>query len=179
VRPLAAGALAVAMLLASPRGGGAATADGVMITNSASLTAYWGSSGLSYGMRYTISFNVTVMTIVATPSTVVQKTVSPAIANAGETLTYTIWFVNTSPFGSAFNIIANDPLPANVNYDAWRGMWNGGTGGTWFNQYSADNVVFFSGNPAQGQAAPCYLRFTMNMLGPKASAFTSYSVTIQ
>lgn len=179
MRRLAAAGLAAAVVLAIPRAGKAMTADGVVITNSALVTAYWRSSGMAYTQRYTMSYNATVTAIVTNPFTTVRKTVTPTIQAAGGTLTYTIWFVNTSPSSSSFSIVATDPMPENVNYSAYLGNWGGGSGGTFSMYNGSDGVTWSIGQPASGQAPPYHLRWVLDLLGPARSAFVSYSVTIQ
>jgi len=164
-------------LAVCPSAGRAATAYGTLITNVATITMTSGSPDF---VRFEMSFNMTCSVLIVSPASVrVGKDVSPTIELSGGTLTYTIWFVNNSAMASSFNIVATDPLPANVSYDAARGSWDGNSGGAWSSKYSSDNILYFAGQPATGQSAPCYLRFTLSQLGPARSAFMSYSVTIQ
>jgi len=150
------------------------TTDGTMITNVATSTY-----STTSGMGFTVSYSVTALAWVANPCLGLQKVGLPVMQSSGNTVTYTIWVVNCSCTSSAFNVTVTDRLPDNVAYDAWRGAWNGGSGGTWTASYSPNNASpWTAGNPSAGQTSPFYLRFALNLLGPCASAMETYSVTV-
>jgi len=152
----------------------AATADGVMITNT--VCATFGSPG---GVGFTVSYCATRPIQLQNPCISLQKVSTPTAVAAGGTMTYTLWVVNCSPFASAFNVLIADRLPENVGYDAWRGSWPGVSAGTWVRSRGPDGVNWQAGSdPPVGQATPYYLRFALDMLGPNRSAMQMYSVTV-
>ncbi len=151
----------------------AMTADGAVITNTACITFSSAS-----GRGWSVSFCVTARPMVANPCALVQKTVSPTSQTAGGTMTYTIWVVNCASVASAFNLVAVDPLPSNVAYDAFLGSWPGVSAGTWARYRGADGASWQAADPVAGQASPYYLRFVLDMLGPNRSAMQVYSVTV-
>lgn len=156
--------------------GGAAmgmTTDGTMITNVASSTY-----GTTSGIGFNVTYSVTALTWVANPCLQLQKTGMPVSQASGNLVTYTIWVVNCSCTGSAFNLSITDRLPDNVGFGAGGSAWNGGSGGTWFPANGSDNVTWGAGLPGAGQVAPYYLRFSLNLLGPCKSAMESYTVTV-
>ncbi len=161
----------VAVLTAGAAAG--MTTDGTMITNVASST--YGSTS---GMGFTVTYCVTALTWVANPCLGLQKTGYPVSQASGNSVTYTIWVVNCSCTGSAFNVSITDRLPDNVGFGAAGAAWNGGSGGTWYPASGADNVNWTVGTPSAGQTAPYYLRFSLNLLGPCKSAMESYTVTV-
>jgi uncharacterized repeat protein (TIGR01451 family) len=172
-----AGRAAVAILVAGLAGWAgpvrAMTADGTVITNTVCITF-----SSATGRGWAVSFCVTSRPMVGNPCALVQKAVSPATQTSGGTMTYTIWVVNCGPTASAWNLVAVDPLPDNVSYDAFRGSWPGVSAGTWARYRGADGASWQAADPAAGQVAPYYLRFVLDMLGPNRSAMQTYSVVI-
>jgi len=171
----------VGIMACRPHPAHAMAADGAVITNYASITAYWGSQGVWYTSRHTISYGATIGAVVTNPCATVQKTVAPVIQSAGGTLTYTIHVVSCAVLSTSWNVVVNDPLPDNVAFDASRAEWNGGSGGTITPEWSTNGgLSWTSGSyPAAGQSAPLKLRWVVSQLGPARSAFVSYSVAIQ
>jgi hypothetical protein len=55
--------------------------------------------------------------------------------------------------------------------------WGGGASGTWYPSGSSDGVNWAPGAPSEGQGAPYYLRFVLDVLGP-ASGYVAYTVTL-
>ena len=165
---------AVGLLALTGKEAYAMTTDGTLITNVACAT-YMGASGGGFSVSYCATIVITLIN----PCIALQKLANPTVQSSGGTVTYTIWVVNCSCTNSAFNITVTDRLPDNVSYDAWRGQWNGGSGGTWTASYSPNNASpWTAGNPSAGQTSPFYLRFALNLLGPCASAMETYSVTV-
>ncbi len=81
--------------------------NGTLLTNTASMTytnPITGVTGLNGG-------NVLVRVI--EPRLTAQKSVTPAVAQAGDTLTYTVRFTNTGE-STAFDVTMTDTLPAGV-----------------------------------------------------------------
>ena len=166
--------MAVAGLLAATNVR-AATADGVMITNT--VMATFGSPG---GVGFTVSYCATRPVQVQNPCVSLLKTSNPTAVAAGGTMTYTLWVVNCSPFASAFNLAVADRLPENVAYDAFRGGWAGAGApvGTWSQQSGSNGSTWAGSLPLAGQTTPYFLRFALNMLGPNRSAMQTFSVTV-
>ena len=154
-------------------GANAATADGTLITNVACATFSTASNA-----GYAVSYCATATVIVQNPCVTLIKTPDLTIQAAGGTVTYTIWVVNCSPVGSAFNITVTDKLPDNVAWDAPRGSWAGLSGGTWFPSNASNGTTWVNGSPLAGQTTPYYLRFVLTQLGPSKSAFQTFSVTV-
>lgn len=168
------GVLAGVVLLAAAQGARAATADGVMITNTVCATF-----GSPTGVQFTVSYCATRPIQVQNPCVSLQKTSNPTAVAAGGTMTYTLWVVNCSPWASAFNVAIGDRLPENVGYDANRGNWPGLSAGTWTKYRGSDGANWQAAqDPPAGQATPYYLRFVLDMLGPNRSAMQAYSVTV-
>jgi len=150
------------------------TTDGTMITNVATSTY-----GSTLGMGFNVTYAVTALTWVANPCLQLQKVGLPVSQASGNTVTYTIWVVNCSCTGSAFNVTVTDRLPDNAAFSGPNGTgWNGGTGGAWWPTNGSNGTTWVAGSPALGQTSTYYLRFTLTLLGPCASAMESYMVTV-
>lgn len=78
--------------------------------------------------------NTATDTDVLTPTTLsITKTVEPALARPGDTLTYTIQVTNTGTV-TATSITVTDPLPAGLTYDS-------ASGAGWTCSYASDTVT--------------------------------------
>jgi uncharacterized repeat protein (TIGR01451 family) len=161
--------------LVMPRAASATTADGTLITNVA--TATFATASLN---GFGVSYGASAYVIVANPCVAIMKVPDVTTQSAGSKVTYTLWIANCSPTSSAFNITITDKLPDNVSYDAARGSWNGGSGGTWTSSESVNGSVgsYVTGTPTAGQTTPYYLRYVLDLLGPAKSAMLAYSVVI-
>ena len=96
----------------------------------------------------------------------------------GGTLTYTIWLVNCSPYFTGWNIVALDPLPVNVGYiGPSLANWTP-PGSSLLARYSDTGVTWTTGEPANGQAAPQYLRWVVDKLGPGRSACVTFRASV-
>jgi uncharacterized repeat protein (TIGR01451 family) len=165
----------VCLLGGLSQGAKAATADGTLITNLATATF-----STATGAQVTVSYTATATVLVQNPCVSLLKVPDVTVQAAGGTVTYTLWVVNCSPIMSAFNITVTDKLPDNVSYDAARGNWNGGSGGTWTSSDSPSGLAgsYVAVPPTAGQTTPLYLRFVLDLLGASKSAMIRYSVVI-
>ena len=154
------------------------TTDGTLITNVAS-----GSFQSAGGIAFWISYSVTATVLVSNPSVSLIKTATPTVQSSGGTVTFRLWVVNTSQSSSAFNIIITDRLPDYMAYvgplnpTVWRG--NGLPLPLWTMSNSPTNGPGWNANmPGVGQAAPYYLRFALDFLGPSYSAYVEFIATV-
>lgn len=171
---LRAGA-AVALLLAGPGVAGAATVDGAMITNAASVTYSY-----PIGTAYTVSYCATVAALVVNPCTRVAKAVAPTVVQSGGKLTYEIRVESCSARTSSFDVTATDRLPDDTayagNYEAWAGSL---PGAQWSVRRSPDGAAWSDGEPPVGQAAPYYLRWRLDGLPIGGSAYVRFAVRVR
>ncbi len=157
----------------------ATTSEGSLITNLASAT-FKDKTGV---MRE-ISYGATSWVLVATPSVMLLKVVSPTIAVSGGTVTFCITFSNASALTSAVNVVISDKVPDNVRF-ANALTENDPVGGNITPAWSTDNIAWSLAWPpgyGQGPATPAssvFLRWTTDVMGPRQSAIVCYSVTIQ
>jgi uncharacterized repeat protein (TIGR01451 family) len=151
------------------------TADGALITNLA--TATFATASLN---GFAVTYGATANVLVANPCVAIQKVPDVTVQSAVSKVTYTLWVANCSPTTSAFGITVTDKLPDNVSYDAPRGSWNGGSGGTWVSSDSPSGAVgsYVGGTPPAGQTTPMFLRFVLDQLGAGKSAMIAYSVVV-
>jgi len=149
----------------------AGVADCGMITNIASVTYT-----STVGVQKVISWNVTAMVMVASPSLIVDKRATPTLQGAGGTVTFCINFQNLSYCASAIDVTIWDKVPDSMNYvPASFQEWTNGTGtvDSAFGAASPPNTV---GEPAAfGQY---YLRWGYNFLGPRESGVICYRATV-
>ncbi|MEK7477645.1 MAG: hypothetical protein AAB152_18655 [Candidatus Coatesbacteria bacterium] len=169
-----AGVAGLLILLAGVGPANAMTSDGTMITSVACITH---SSPSGYG--FTVSFCVTARVFISNPCLTGQKTANPSAMESGGVMTYTIWVVNCSCTGSAFNINVTDRLPDNVVMGFNMAGWNGGSGGAWFVSSGSNNTTWAVNAPLSGQAPPYFLRYVLDQLGPCRSAYSAFTVTLQ
>jgi uncharacterized repeat protein (TIGR01451 family) len=151
------------------------TADGALITNLA--TATFATASLN---GFAVSYGASANVLVANPCVAIQKVPDVTVQSSGSKVTYTLWVANCSPTTSAFNITVTDKLPDNVSYDAARGNWNGGSGGTWTSSDSPTGAAgsYVTTPPTAGQTTPLFLRFVLDQLGAGKSALIAYSVVV-
>ena len=152
----------------------APTADGTLITNVACAT-YMAPGGQGFAVTYC----ATQWVLVANPCLALQKLATPTLQSSGGTVTFTLWVVNCSCTNSAFNVQVTDRLPDNMGYVApsWANWPNGG--GTWYQSYGgAAAGPFTAGAAPNGQGAPDYLRYALDMLGVCKSAFVTFQATV-
>lgn len=179
----------------APRPVAAMTADGALITNTASASWYFGiGSVLSWGATttgnlggnspalaaaggFSVSYVASANVLVNCPVIGIQKIGAPFSQAPGGTVSFTLCVVNTGST-SAFRLSITDRLPDNMEtanppaYASWGG-------GTWTSSYSSDNVGYANGIPGNGQNAPYYLRWVVDPLGPQKSACVTYYTVIQ
>jgi len=161
---------AVAAALLWGAAAGAATGDGVLLTNFASAT-YQNTAGNAYEIAYAVTETV----LVATPATLIRKDANPTMQAAGGTVTFCITFSNTSAFASAVNVTVSDKVPDNMRWVGWGTLWNPG-GGAPTTAYAAAPPAWTDGTPpAAGQY---YLRWTMNVVGPRRSGIVCFLATV-
>ena len=155
----------------------AATADGTLITNVASATYK-----MTSGTGQTISYGATVTVMVATPSVMLRKVASPTLQASGGTVTFCISYSNSGGRASAFDVTITDAMPDNMKFIAGAGNADWGTS-------DGDGVVYAvwstnggggwtAGTPANAQGGPVLLRWTIDVLSPKASGMVCYTVSV-
>ena len=149
------------------------TGDGTLVTNVACAT-YMSASGAGFA----VSYCATAILNIQNPCVALQKVANPTAQASGGTVTYTIWVVNCSCTGSAFNINVTDRLPDNVAMNQDLGRWNGGSGGNFYVSSGSNNTTWAINAPLAGQATPYYLRYVLDQLGPCKSAFVSFAVSV-
>ena len=164
---------ALGLLATMGKEASAMTADGTLVTNVACAT-YMSASGAGFA----VSYCVTTPFRVDNPCLALQKAANPTAQASGGLVTYTIWVLNCSCSGSAFNINVTDRLPDNVVMGTNQTPWNGGSGGNWFASSGSNNTTWAVNAPAQGQATPYYLRYVLDQLGPCRSAYASFTVSV-
>lgn len=163
-----------------PRAAGATTSDGTLITNLASAT--FRDNG---GIQREISYGATSWVLVATPVIMMGKNASPTLASSGGTVTFCITFSNASGLTSAVNLVIADHVPDYVRFQNDVAI-NDPAGGSVTPAWSTDNVNWsLAWPPGMGQgptsAGPgtgVFLRWTVDVVGPKRTGFVCYSVTI-
>ncbi|MEK7477642.1 MAG: hypothetical protein AAB152_18640 [Candidatus Coatesbacteria bacterium] len=154
----------------------AATADGTLITNLASFTYR-----LNSGMMVTLSYGATATVMVARPAVLLQRVLTPTIQSAGGTLTFRITMSNASSYASAFAVTATETMPGNVKFAGGAETYAlDPPGGTITPAWSTNaGANWTSGSyPATGQAGPLQLRWSADILGPKATGVMTYTVSI-
>lgn len=170
--------LVVGLVLAGSRGQ-AMTTDGSLLTNLAS-----GTYQITSGAAQTISYGASAMVIVMTPATVIGKVASPTLQTSGGTVTFCINFVNQSGWASALNIVVTDVVPDNMKY--LNGPWTSWATTAGANLYmawatSAAPATWNVGEPNTGQTSPVgtlFLRWTVDVTGPKQSGQICYKATV-
>jgi uncharacterized repeat protein (TIGR01451 family) len=162
------------LLLGSPVR--AATADGTLITNVAS--ASYRNTG---GVYTPISYGATVTVIVATPSVMLRKVASPTLQASGGTVTFCISYSNSGGLASAFDVTITDAMPDNMKFAVGAGNWDTGTSdglGTVTGTWSTNGTTWGAGLPPNAQGGPVLLRWTIDVLSPKASGYACYTVSV-
>jgi len=165
-------------LLAAGRGAWAATTDGTLITNAAC-----GSFQSASGMPFWISYCATATVIVSNPCVSLTKRANPTVQSSGGTVTFDLAAINCSCTTSSFNIVITDRLPDNMAYvGGTTGLapWYGDAANSfWYYSNSQTYGGLYANNlPSVGVAAPYFLRFSLNLLGPCKSAGVSFIATV-
>ena len=153
----------------------ATTADGVLLTNLA-----WATFKTTAGAGTNITYGVTANVLVATPAVALRKTTSATLQAAGGYVTFCLSFSNASGLTSAVNVVVNDRIPANM---AWADQFNVSIekdppNGLIYPSWSSNNTAWTAGRPALGQVNVLYLRWTVDVVGPKQSGYMCYTATI-
>ena len=164
---------ALGLLATMGREASAMTADGTLVTNVACAT-YSSASGAGFA----VSYCATAILNIQNPCLALQKVANPTAQASGGLVTYTIWVVNCSCTGSAFNINVTDRLPDNVIMGSNLAGWNGGSGGAWFASSGSNNTTWAVNAPLAGQGTPYYLRYALDQLGPCRSAYAAFTVSV-
>jgi len=152
----------------------ATTGTGVVITNIASAT-FMSPRGSGFSLTYVVTETVLVMN----PAMALTKSVSPVVQASGGEATFVLSVRNLSAGSSAFNVTITDRLPVNMEYvnPSFVG-WPGISGGSWAAWYSYDNMAWIPGEPADGQPAPLYIRWILNLIGPNASGLIEFKARV-
>ena len=165
---------------------GAATVCGTLITNAVSADM---SSGFPDFVAYVVSYSATATVKVLCPANIAfKKYVDWPEACIGTTVRFYVCVQNTMT-DSVWGITLTDRLPdgmAFVDREA-ANTWN--SGGNYYLPNSSlppfaiswgGSIVplMTNGSPAAGQYVPCYLRWTLDYLGPKRSACVTYRAVV-
>ncbi len=171
-------ALGIAALL--PVQATAATAEGTLITNVACATF----SAVDQ-TPFAASYCSTAVVFIVAPSVQVNKRANPSIECSGGTVTFCMYAYNNSNWTSAFNVTLNDRLPDGVSYIPVQTIWAGGTAGAVVTQgyfRALSPFTIWGSEPPLGSVSggpsDYYLRWSVNMLGPRQSAMFCYRVQI-
>ncbi len=171
------------LMLTLGRAAPATTAtDGTLITNVAS-----GSYQSAAGVQFWISYAVTAWVLVSNPCVAMTKIATPTAQSSGGNVTFQLCVMNCSASSSSFNVIVTDQLPA------WMAMNAGGAvlGSPWTYYTTTGSLGWIPTNsslysgapwnanlPANGQAAPWYLRFSLDILGIGKSACVGFVASV-
>lgn len=174
-------AVAGLVLALSPGVSRAATAEGTLITNVACETY-----AAVDGYQFTASYCVTATVLVANPSVQCNKNATPSIECSGGTITFCIYAFNSSAFTSAFNVTLRDRMPDNMSYVTGQTLWPGNTAGAtitqgWGSEPFPGPIFIWGSEPPAGVVSGSgyyYLRWVINMLGPRQSALICYKTRI-
>ena len=166
---------ALIALLLVPPSVYATTADGVLLTNLA-----WATFKTTAGAGTNITYGVTANVLVATPAVALRKTTSATLQAAGGYVTFCLSFSNASGLTSAVNVVVNDRIPANMGWADQFGVSfeNDPPNGVIYPSWSSNNTAWTGGVPPLGQVNVLYLRWTVNVVGPKQSGYMCYTATI-
>jgi len=177
---------AVALGLLASRSAVAATADGTLITNLASATF---TQNLLSGPAVTISYGATSYVIVATPCVMLRKAGNTTIQAAGGTVTFCITFSNCSDWASAMNVVVTDAVPTNCRFvstpvnQVWSPDGSNVTtawtsnGALWNSAPAVSPLWGFPTSPIETYPS-VILKWTVDALGPGASGYICYTVSI-
>lgn len=174
---ISAAAFAVACM--APVAANAATAEGALITNIACAT-FMATDQTSFAASYCS----TAVVFIVAPSVQVNKRANPSIECSGGTVTFCMYAYNNSNWTSAFNVTLNDRMPDGVSYIPGQNMWAGGTAGATVTQGWGGVVLpnmFWGSEPAIGSISAgtyYYLRWVINVIGPRQSAMVCYRVQL-
>ena len=155
----------------------ALTMCGAMLTNTVSATFGSNPTGT---VPFTVSYNSSTSVIINCPAITVNKTATPTLQTAGQTVVFRVWVANTSPWFSAFNVAVIDRLPDNME-------WAGVATGYWTNMpapvWTEGSSAVYAGPyavapPTSGQDYPYFMRWTLNILGPGKSGFVEFQARI-
>lgn len=166
----------------------AATAEGTILTNTASLSM---NSGPYSWIQYECSYAATAtVLIIPPPRLVLSKQVTADgtyrdqfIAGAGAVLTYRLCAKNDT-VTVASGVVMTDRMPAGMAFDSAPSDWTGGnyyTGAapTLTTASGAALPPATAGWPAAGTAGPLYLRWTVSAIDSFKSVCVTFRVTIQ
>lgn len=174
---IAAG-LALASLL--PVHASAATAEGALITNIACATFM-----ATDQTPFAASYCSTAYVFIVAPSIQVNKRANPSIECSGGTVTFCMFAYNNSQWTSAFNVTINDRLPDGVSYIPGQTTWAGATAGATITQgyfRALTPFTIWGSEPPLGAVsaglADYYLRWVINVIGPRQSAMLCYRVQL-
>lgn len=155
----------------------ASTADGVLITNLAGAT-YKTTSGAGQS----ISYGATVNVLVATPVVMLRKEASGTLQASGGTVTFCISYSNSGRWASAFNVVITDAMPDNMRFVNGTGNWESPPAGSSVTRAWSTNGgagwTSTGSTPNMAQGTPVLLRWTVDVLGPNASGYVCYTVSV-
>jgi len=178
-RCVIAAALVLAVLgtVSIPRPVRATTVEGSLLTNLASMT-------LSSAERtvWDVTYCATARVLVVVPVIQLQKRASAPTSCSGETVTFCIYAVNTSPYTSAFNISLDDVLSTMMVYVGASGTTNTWTAGSTVAKGRGRSdfppVFDWANEPSDGQGAPYSVRWLINYIGPSKSAMMCFQMKV-
>ncbi len=160
----------------------AQTAAGTLITNVATATRYLSN----LGVEYSASYNSTIIVLVAQPEVQLYKNSSPSMACSGGTVTFCILAVNSSPFTTAFNVIIEDPMPADFAYvKGAQQLWSASGSAImgWARKWPTGSCCEYLWNddPPDGQTTTTgsiWLKWALSELGPNNSAMVCFQMRL-
>lgn len=174
--------LVVAALLGLGGVAHGATANGTLITNTATITMWSGPiDQIGYELTYVAEATIRVIT----PVTSLLKYADRGTASSGATVTFYICINNErmTADGSVWNVVIIDRMPNGMGFIS-ANLDNYGTGiaagsPMYGGALGTINTTYTAGtNPPVGQIAPLYMRWKMDMVGPMKSACVTFRATV-
>jgi len=167
---VAAAAVALGAVICAGRAH-ALTADGSLMTNTATATFTTIS-----GLRYEVSYLATDTVLICNPLVAYYKTATPTVTAPNGTVVFTLCVVNSSITTSALNLTIEDVLPDNMeyinpSYTEWPAGWQESFAAVQAGPYAA-------GQPINGQDGRFYLRWSIQIIGPRASGCITYTARV-
>ena len=153
----------------------AVTMCGSLLTNTVSATFGSAPAGT---VPFTVSYNTSATVLINCPIIIVSKTATPTLQTAGQTVVFRIWVANTSPYFSAFNVAVIDRLPDNMEWESGYTYWTNMPAPVWASGWASGYAGPYAGTPLLGQDPSCYMRWTLDLLGPGKSGFVEFTARI-
>lgn len=166
-------ALAAVCAMSVPREVRAMAVDGALLTNLVSST-YNGIGGV--GSAYFVTYAATATVLIACPAVAIVKASDVTVQNTGGTVTFTVCVVNSSVSASALNVQLTDRLPDNTTFLGPYSYYGAPVPSPYYS--TTNGPSWTAGTPANGAAAPLYLRWVFSVVGLNRSTCVVYAVKI-